>query len=199
MDILIGAGGSTISDTDSLSSVDDSGQFKGSLRAAKKRMSSLTVPGGGGCSVSTTNSDVATLNATMSDVLNTTVGSRSCVGGRRDRLEASEVRDCLITVVYVLKNLGHDSLLGLLLNYEESEFVEFLSMLELCLKTFRYRGKANLHTLNAISKGVVELKSPRHGLEKGVVRHTSISTKLGGNEKSSSVNNEVGHCFLSLK
>lgn len=52
----------------------------------------------------------------------------------------------------MLRNLGQDSLLGLLVNYDTGEFVEFLSLIELCLKTFRYRGKSNIETLNAISK-----------------------------------------------
>lgn len=107
-------------------------------------------------------------------------------------MESGEVKDLLISVVYILKNLGHDSLLGLLLNYEENEFVDFLTLVELCLKTFRYRGKANLHTLNAISKGVGFIKSPR---ATAVTRHTSDLAKKKS-EPSETAMNEVS--FFNL-
>ena len=61
----------------------------------------------------------------------------------------------------MLRSISHDSLLGLWLNYVENEFVDFLTQLELCLKTFRYRGKANIQTLNAISKSSKNVRSPR--------------------------------------
>ncbi len=184
LETVIGSGLSTVSDADSLSSIDENAHFKGGLRTAKNRMSTITIPGGG-CSVSMTNSDGANMNATVSDVLNNAVGCRQYTVSKKEKLEAGEVRDLLITVVYVLGNLGQDSLLGLLLNYEESEFVEFLNLLEICLKTFKYRGSANLLTLNSISKGVVVLKPPKQG-------HPSdlASKKIEVKEKGS-FNNEV--------
>lgn len=46
---------------------------------------------------------------------------------------------------FLKKNL--DSLLGLWLNYDDNEFVDFLTLLELSLKTFKYRGKLQIQTL----------------------------------------------------
>ncbi len=40
-----------------------------------------------------------------------------------------------------------DALLGLWFTYDDREFVDFLSLLELCLKTFKYRGKNNIEKL----------------------------------------------------
>lgn len=44
-------------------------------------------------------------------------------------------------------NCKKDAFLGLWFNYDDGEFVEFLSLLELCLKTFRYKGKTNIEKL----------------------------------------------------
>lgn len=157
-----------ISDTESLSSVDDS-QFKGSLKV-KKRVSALVSSSAIGipsaCNGSSPgNSDVITLNNSNS------INNSSCLTTnelkhekysqtRKDKLDSSEIKDVLIVFVFVLRYLGQDSLIGLLLNYDENEFIDYLSLIELCLKTFRYRGKSNLQTLNAISKGVGLIKSP---------------------------------------
>lgn len=102
---------------------------------------------------------------------------------RKDKLETSEVKDLLISLVFVLRNLGQDSLLGLLVNYDTGEFVEFLSLIELCLKTFRYRGKANLKTLNAISK-VPGLGVKAQLSSKVVIRRSSdVASKKYESEK----------------
>jgi hypothetical protein len=58
-----------------------------------------------------------------------------------------EVKDLLMCVMYILKHISQDALLGLWCNYSEYEFFEFLNLLELCLKTFRYRGKNYIEKL----------------------------------------------------
>jgi hypothetical protein len=84
---------------------------------------------------------------------------------RKDKLESSEVKDLLICALYILRNISEDALLGLWYNYEDGEFVEFLSLLELCLRTFRYRGRDNIEKLYAISKSKNhKIKNPREHL-----------------------------------
>ena len=91
---------------------------------------------------------------------NDSVAKSYCIT-RKDKLESSETKDLLICLIFVLKNLSHDDLLGLWYNYEECEFVDFLSLLDLCLRTFKYRGRANIEKLHAISKtNELKLKSP---------------------------------------
>jgi hypothetical protein len=51
-------------------------------------------------------------------------------------------------IYFFQKKIFHiDSLLGLWLNYDDNEFVDFLTLLELSLKTFKYRGKLQIQTL----------------------------------------------------
>ena len=94
--------GVPLSDTDSLSSADDT-HFKGSLR----KRTSLSVLTGN----STNNSDNITLNnsssVNASSSLTTNENSKSYVVTRKDKLDSGEVKDLLICVVYILKNISH--------------------------------------------------------------------------------------------
>jgi len=97
-----------ISDTDSLSSADDAGQFKN----LTKRSSSLITG-------SINNSDNITLNNSnsinVSNVLALSTNNGSCTEQvaksfcmiRKDKLESNEIKDLLICVVIVLKNISH--------------------------------------------------------------------------------------------
>ena len=159
-----------MSDSDSLSSADDHANIK----SANKRASSSLITS------STTNSD--TMNATTLTTTGTTTHpsssqqnsdlsalslSKSLQITRKDKLESSEIKDLLICAVYIFKNVSEDALLGLWYNYDDVEFVEFLTLLELCMRTFRYRGKDNVEKLFAISKGqdvkAALIKSPPPG------------------------------------
>lgn len=96
-----------ISDSDSLSSADDS-QFK----HLNKRSSSLITG-------STNNSDQLTINHSNSINASNLIPSSNCNGSngcdpnksycmvRKDKLESNEIKDLLICVVYVLKNISH--------------------------------------------------------------------------------------------
>ena len=90
---------------------------------------------------------------------------------RKDKLDSDEVKDLLICFVYMLNCLSEDVILGMALFHlavredeadlmenedvqenDRGEINEFLCLLELCLNTFKYRGKANIDKLQAISK-----------------------------------------------
>ena len=90
-----------VSDTDSLSSVDDS-QFKGSLKS-KHRLSAL-MPSGSSDAMTLNNSN--SMNASASMATGNETSSSRAHQPRRDKLESSEVKDLLISLVFVLKNLG---------------------------------------------------------------------------------------------
>ena len=157
LDSIIGP----MSDTDSLSSADVDTHFK---MAVNKRNSFSLVTASTSTSDTTTTTNTAntansmlTSNNVPTNTSITTSNSNSaateryCVM-RKDKLESSEIKDLLICLVYILGHLSDDLLLGLLVNYDENEYADFLSLLEVCLKTFRYRGKANIKKLNVISK-----------------------------------------------
>lgn len=130
------------SDSDSLSSADD---FK-HLNTNKRASFSFTA--------STNVSDITALNNNSSNGTSInpshleiqSITKSYCIT-RKDKLETSEIKDLLICLVYVLKNISDDALLGLWFNYDDFEFIEFLTLLELCLTTFRYRGKSNIYKL----------------------------------------------------
>ncbi|XP_070537723.1 dedicator of cytokinesis protein 9-like isoform X3 [Ptychodera flava] len=61
-----------------------------------------------------------------------------------DKLEESEVKDLLICLLYILKNLQEEILLGWWNQSTEKEQIEFFQILEICLNQFRYRGKKQI-------------------------------------------------------
>jgi hypothetical protein len=67
---------------------------------------------------------------------------------RKDKLDSTEIKDLLACFIYLLSSLSEDLLLGLALVNLESDY---LTLLEVCLKTFKYRGKSNITKLNVIS------------------------------------------------
>ncbi|RNA17370.1 dedicator of cytokinesis, partial [Brachionus plicatilis] len=148
------------SDTDSLSSSDD---FK-HLNSDKRSSFSFTA--------STNPSDITALNNNSSNCASINPShleqqsiTKSYLITRKDKFDSSEIKDLLICLIFVLKNLNDDALLGLWYNYDDGEFSAFLTLLDLCLTTFKYRGKSNIHKLNAISRGQdikAMIKSPRN-------------------------------------
>ncbi|RNA26478.1 hypothetical protein BpHYR1_017683 [Brachionus plicatilis] len=64
---------------------------------------------------------------------------------RIDKFDSSEIKDLLKCLIFVLKNLNDDALLSVWYNYDDGEFSAFLTLLDLCLNTFKYRGKSNIH------------------------------------------------------
>lgn len=130
------------SDTDSLSSSDD---FK-HLNSDKRSSFSFTV--------STNPSDITALNNNSSNCTSINPShleqqsiTKSYLITRKDKFDSSEIKDLLICLIYVLKNLNEDALLGLWYNYDDAEFGAFLNLLDICLTTFKYRGKSNIHRL----------------------------------------------------
>jgi hypothetical protein len=143
-----------VSDTDSLSSADDA-QFKINLNNITKRTSSSVITSSTNTSDHVNNSNSVNINSIGSSNINNTANTnisdgtafRSYNVTRKDKLETNEIKDLLICLVYILRNISEDALLGLWFNYDDNEFVDFLSLLELCLKTFKYRGSSNIHKL----------------------------------------------------
>jgi hypothetical protein len=88
---------------------------------------------------------------------------RSHCAMKKDKLETNEIKDLLICVIYILRNTSHDSLLGLWFNYDDNEFYDFLILLEICLKVFKYRGRECIQRLYGISnaQNIIKL-SPNH-------------------------------------
>nr|XP_006823937.1 PREDICTED: dedicator of cytokinesis protein 9-like [Saccoglossus kowalevskii] len=58
-----------------------------------------------------------------------------------DKLEESEVKDLLVCLLYILKNLNEEIILGWWNQSTEKEQIEFFQILEICLYQFRYQGK----------------------------------------------------------
>ncbi|CAF0807517.1 unnamed protein product, partial [Brachionus calyciflorus] len=164
------------SDSDSLSSADD---FK-HLNSNKRSSLSFTT--------STNPSDITAMNNNSSNGVSLNPSNfeqqsitKSYCMTRKDKLESSEIKDLLICLIYVMRNISDDALLGLWFNYDDNEFIEFLTLMELCLTTFRYRGKSNIYKLNAISKGqdVKSLiKSPRNPEYNNRISNIEILEKI---------------------
>lgn len=130
------------SDTDSLSSSDD---FK-HLNSDKRSSFSFTA--------STNPSDITALNNMSSNCTSINPShleqqsiTKSYLITRKDKFDSSEIKDLLICLIFILKNLNDDCLLGLWYNYDDGEFITFLTLLDLCLTTFKYRGKSNIYKL----------------------------------------------------
>lgn len=141
-----------ISDTDSLSSADDP-HFKGKRTSSSILTSNSSTANSDNANTILTNSESA---ATASSIV------KSIQMTRKDKFDSQEVKDLLLCTIFILGNISEDAFLGLWFNYDDAELVEFLRLLDLCLKTFRYRGKQNIQRLNVISKGGQEIrfKSP---------------------------------------
>ena len=120
--------------------------------------------------------DDDTTTHTSSSLSNTNTNNMMQQIRRKDKLESSEIKDLLVCMIYVLSNLSDDLKLGLALinlnlnNHDSASmccssasnecFSDFLCLLEICLRTFKYRGKTNIKKLNVISKTTASLVSP---------------------------------------
>ena len=120
--------------------------------------------------------DDDTTTHTSSSLSNTNTNNMMQQIRRKDKLESSEIKDLLVCMIYVLSNLSDDLKLGLALinlnlnNHDSTSmccssasnecFSDFLCLLEICLRTFKYRGKTNIKKLNVISKTTASLVSP---------------------------------------
>ena len=124
----------------------------------------------GGCG------DDDTTTHTSSSLSNTNTNYTMQQIRRKDKLDSSEIKDLLVCLVYILSNLSDDLKLGLALinldlnNHDSSSlccsgtsiecFSDFLCLMEICLRTFKYRGKANIKKLNVISKTTASTTLP---------------------------------------
>uniref|UniRef100_A0A1I8PPX3 Dedicator of cytokinesis protein 9 n=1 Tax=Stomoxys calcitrans TaxID=35570 RepID=A0A1I8PPX3_STOCA len=72
-------------------------------------------------------------------VTNTTVQQRF------DKFSASESKDFLLGFLFVIKHLSKEQMIGWWQNCNETETINFLTILELCLLQFRYVGKKHLN------------------------------------------------------
>ncbi|XP_061394284.1 dedicator of cytokinesis protein 9 isoform X1 [Musca vetustissima] len=71
--------------------------------------------------------------------------SHTLVQQRFDKFSPSESRDFLLGFLFVIKYLSQEQMIGWWQNCNETETLNFLSILELCLLQFRYVGKKNLN------------------------------------------------------
>ncbi|KAK7484867.1 hypothetical protein BaRGS_00023910, partial [Batillaria attramentaria] len=70
---------------------------------------------------------------------------------RLHKLDISEIRDLLLCLMYILKNLPEDILLGWFNNSSEHDVIDFFALLGLCLQHFQYQGRKKIYTLSMIS------------------------------------------------
>ncbi|XP_046801716.1 dedicator of cytokinesis protein 9 isoform X4 [Lucilia cuprina] len=64
---------------------------------------------------------------------------------RCDKFSAAESKDLLLGFLFVIKHLSQEQMIGWWQNCNETETINFMTILELCLIQFRYVGKKNLH------------------------------------------------------
>ncbi|XP_070173876.1 dedicator of cytokinesis protein 9-like isoform X3 [Littorina saxatilis] len=72
---------------------------------------------------------------------------------RLHKLDLSEIRDLLLCLMYVLRNLPEDILLGWFNNSSEHDVIDFFALLGLCLQHFQYQGRKKIFTLSMIGGG----------------------------------------------
>ncbi|XP_076453954.1 dedicator of cytokinesis protein 9-like isoform X3 [Babylonia areolata] len=70
---------------------------------------------------------------------------------RLHKLDMTEIKDLLLCLMYVLKNLPEDILLGWLNNSSEHDVIDFFALLGLSLQHFQYQGRKKIYTLSMIS------------------------------------------------
>ncbi|XP_064541886.1 dedicator of cytokinesis protein 9 isoform X3 [Drosophila montana] len=63
---------------------------------------------------------------------------------RCDKFSAAESKDLLIGFLFIVKHLSQDQMVAWWQNCNETETLQFLSILDLCLLQFRYVGKKNI-------------------------------------------------------
>ncbi|XP_070133933.1 dedicator of cytokinesis protein 9 isoform X4 [Drosophila bipectinata] len=63
---------------------------------------------------------------------------------RCDKFSSAESKDLLLGFLFIIKHLSQDQMVGWWQNCNESETLQFLSILDLCLLQFRYVGKKNV-------------------------------------------------------
>ncbi|KAJ8310078.1 hypothetical protein KUTeg_011943 [Tegillarca granosa] len=76
------------------------------------------------------------------------------------RLDIVEIKDILVCFLYVIKHLPDDILLGWFNNSSEYDIIDFFSLLELCMKNFRYHGRKKIHDLSVIGDSRKALTMP---------------------------------------
>ncbi|KAL8624516.1 hypothetical protein ACOMHN_053059 [Nucella lapillus] len=86
---------------------------------------------------------------------------------RLHKLDMSEIKDLLLCLMYVIKNLPEDILLGWFNNSSEHDAIDFFALLGLCLQHFQYQGRKKIYTLSMISgstnqKGALTMPSFQH-------------------------------------
>ncbi|PVD19166.1 hypothetical protein C0Q70_21731 [Pomacea canaliculata] len=64
------------------------------------------------------------------------------------RLDVTEIKDLLLCLMYVLRNLPEVILLGWINNSSENDVIDFFGLLELCLQHFQYQGRKKIFTLS---------------------------------------------------
>jgi len=63
---------------------------------------------------------------------------------RCDKFSSAESKDLLLGFLFIIKHLSQDQMVGWWQNCNESETLQFLSILDLCLLQFRYVGKKSV-------------------------------------------------------
>ncbi|XP_030384667.1 dedicator of cytokinesis protein 9 isoform X2 [Scaptodrosophila lebanonensis] len=63
---------------------------------------------------------------------------------RCDKFSATESKDLLLGFLFIVKHLSQDQMVGWWQNCNETETLQFLAILDLCLLQFRYVGKKNV-------------------------------------------------------
>ncbi|XP_075153497.1 dedicator of cytokinesis protein Ziz isoform X2 [Haematobia irritans] len=86
--------------------------------------------------------------------------THTLVQQRFDKFSASESKDFLLGFLFVIKHLSKEQMIGWWQNCNETETMNFLTILELCLLQFRYVGKKNLN-LSEESKDARALRAAK--------------------------------------
>ncbi|XP_041349256.1 LOW QUALITY PROTEIN: dedicator of cytokinesis protein 9-like [Gigantopelta aegis] len=79
---------------------------------------------------------------------------------RYDKLDITEIKDLLLSFLYLLRHLPEDILLGWFNNSSEHDIIDFFSLLGLCLHHFRYQGRKRIFTLSMIGDTKKALSMP---------------------------------------
>ncbi|XP_077987576.1 dedicator of cytokinesis protein 9-like [Glandiceps talaboti] len=160
LDMIAGTHGKGIAPLISGPSSLQGGDVSSSSHAAAVRRSSFTIGAGSGSSTPKTKRGSTSLMSLNSDP-STGAGEKSLLDkdGKMthsrspsvgkifmsyDKLEETEVKDLLVCLLYIVKNVQDEILLGWWNQSAEKEQLEFFQVLEICLYQFKYQGKRQI-------------------------------------------------------
>lgn len=83
---------------------------------------------------------------------------------RYDKLQPQEVKDVLLIFLFTVKYLNEEQLLKWWQNYNDTEVVNFFTVLEMSVHCFKYVGKRNITAVKTVENNVKTKSKKAHTL-----------------------------------